>query len=110
MNLSKHLKNLQSQFAAVRKPDLASSVHWTPAEDLPVHRWFRYREGFSPSLFGYFPDSTRRLDPFCGCGTTLLSSAAQGVESFGVDLNPLATFVARVKTRSYSPHDTRLFG
>lgn len=83
-------------------PDLASSVHWTPSENFPVHRWFRYREGFSPYLLDYFPEAKHRLDPFCGCGTTLLESARRGIHSFGIDLNPLATFVAQVKTQQYS--------
>jgi site-specific DNA-methyltransferase (adenine-specific) len=93
----------------VESPDLAASVHWVPAATFPVHRWFRYREGFSPYLFDYFPGTKSRLDPFCGCGTTLLESAKQGVRSCGIDVNPLATFVTRVKTRRYGGNDKRLF-
>lgn len=86
-------------------PELSSSVHWTPSENFPVHRWFRYREGFSPYLLDYFPEAKHRLDPFCGCGTTLLESARRGIQSYGIDLNPLATFVAQVKTQQYSGID-----
>ena len=83
-------------------PHLARAVHWTPAEDYPVHRWFKYREGYSPELLAEFPIHSIRLDPFCGCGTTLLASAQEGVPSLGVDVNPLATFVSRVKTSKYT--------
>lgn len=102
MSLRSALKKIEEGLPIISTPEMASAVHWTPSESLPVHRWFRYREGFSPSLLKYFPDYTRRLDPFCGCGTTLLESATRGVHSYGIDLNPLATFVARTKTKRYS--------
>ena len=38
------------------------------------------------------------LDPFCGSGTTLVEARAIGGRSVGVDLNPLAVLLARVKT------------
>jgi SAM-dependent methyltransferase len=44
------------------------------------------------------------LDPFCGSGTTLLEAAVRRRRSIGVDLNPVATLVARVKT---TPVDAR---
>jgi|SRR5579871_6134683 len=41
---------------------------------------------------------TAVLDPFCGSGTTLVESQRMGVPSFGIDLNPIACLMARVKT------------
>jgi hypothetical protein len=38
------------------------------------------------------------LDPFCGSGTVLVEARAAGWPAFGVDLNPLAVRLARVKT------------
>jgi DNA modification methylase len=38
------------------------------------------------------------LDPFCGCGTTLVESKLLGRDSIGVDVNPIATLVSKVKT------------
>ena len=38
------------------------------------------------------------VDPYCGSGTTLLESALLGRRALGVDLNPLAVLIARVKT------------
>ncbi len=103
------LQEVQRGLPLTESSDLASCVHWTPSETFPVHRWFRYREGFSPYLFDYFPESHNRLDPFCGCGTTLLESARRGIRSAGVDLNPLATFVARTKTKRYTGADRMAF-
>ena len=37
------------------------------------------------------------LDPFCGCGTTLLESFLMGINSIGIDLHPLACYIAKTK-------------
>lgn len=39
------------------------------------------------------------FDPFCGSGTTLNVAQSLGYKSIGVDLNPIACLVSRVKTR-----------
>lgn len=44
------------------------------------------------------PSGTRILDPFCGSGTTLLAAQRRGHPSIGVDLNPVACLISRVKT------------
>jgi len=38
------------------------------------------------------------LDPFCGSGTVLVESKIAGLSSYGIDLNPLAGLLSRVKT------------
>ena len=38
------------------------------------------------------------LDPFCGSGTTLVECQAMGIPSFGIDLNPVAVLISKVKT------------
>ncbi len=43
-------------------------------------------------------DGSGVLDPFCGCGTTLAVAQELGVPSVGVDLNPIACLISRVKT------------
>jgi len=105
MALKNDLARLEIDLPLIASPDLSSSVHWTPSDNFPVHRWFRYREGFSPYLLHNFNQAKHRLDPFCGCGTTLLESARAGIHSYGIDLNPLATYVARVKARQYTRMD-----
>ncbi len=39
------------------------------------------------------------LDPFCGSGTVLVESRLQGRRAIGVDLNPLAVRLARLRSR-----------
>jgi len=48
---------------------------------------------------------SRVLDPFCGSGTVLVEARVAGLEAMGVDLNPLAVRLARLKT---DPLDTDL--
>ena len=43
-------------------------------------------------------DGSATLDPFCGSGTTLLESILLDIPAIGVDVNPLAVLISRVKT------------
>ncbi len=44
-------------------------------------------------------DGSAVLDPFCGSGTTLVEAQGAGHPAIGIDLNPIATLIARAKTR-----------
>jgi hypothetical protein len=46
------------------------------------------------------------MDPFCGSGTALAEGQRRGLRTVGVDLNPIACLIARVKTSPLS--DTAL--
>lgn len=46
----------------------------------------------------YSIDSDIVLDPFCGSGSCLVESKIRGLNSYGIDINPLALLIARVKT------------
>ena len=45
-------------------------------------------------------DTSGVLDPFCGSGTTLVETIDAGLDAWGIDLNPLACLIAKVKTTS----------
>jgi hypothetical protein len=47
------------------------------------------------------------VDPFCGSGTVLVEARASGWRSAGIDLNPLAVRLARVKTWTAPVPDRR---
>ena len=49
------------------------------------------------------------LDPFAGCGTTLLEAKLLGRKSIGVDLNPIGVLVSRVKTYAITDDDITFF-
>jgi hypothetical protein len=69
-----------------------------------IHDWYRTVWGYSDhlvaSLLNEFASqgSVRVLDPFCGSGTTLVECMKNGVDSAGVDANPVSCFVAKAKT------------
>ena len=44
------------------------------------------------------PENTIIFDPFVGSGTTLIEAQRFGIPSVGVDLNPIACLISRVKT------------
>jgi site-specific DNA-methyltransferase (cytosine-N4-specific) len=48
------------------------------------------------------------LDPFCGSGTTLLECAHAGWHGIGIDLNPLAIFIAKAKIAAIHGSPRRL--
>lgn len=49
----------------------------------------------------------RLLDPFCGGGTILVEGMMAGRHTWGNDLNPVATLVARARTRLLGPGERR---
>jgi hypothetical protein len=72
-----------------------------------THQYYRYPARFSPdfarSVIEKFskPGDTI-LDPFMGGGTTIVEALTSGRHAIGVDLNPIALFVSRVKTTPLS--------
>ena len=85
------------------KPDYRQLVTYVPNKKLPVYNWFKYKEGFSRQLvFKLLLDwkiskDEIILDPFAGCGTALLACKESGYKAVGLDILPVAVFVAKVK-------------
>ena len=50
------------------------------------------------------PSGTAVLDPFCGSGATLVECQRRGLPSVGVDLNPIACLMSRVKVSPAPPN------
>src|SRR5438067_2485686 len=48
------------------------------------------------------------LDPFCGSGTTLVEAQRLGHEAIGLDINPIACLISRVKVGVWSDDDASL--
>jgi hypothetical protein len=69
-----------------------------------VHDWYRTVWGYSDHLVASLLDEFRTrapmrvLDPFCGTGTTLVECMKRGIDSAGIDANPVSCLAARVKT------------
>lgn len=84
---------------------LSEMVTFSPNKNIPIHRWFYYREGFSKAFVEWSLHKYKLegpvLDPFCGVGTTLLACKENNIQAYGCDVSPLARFVAQTKTRNY---------
>jgi hypothetical protein len=97
------LLSLYGQYLNEKK-DLAKCVTFQLSKNTPVHRWFQYTQGFSPQIVEFYLNEWGAkagdilLDPFVGCGTSLVVAQKEGLNSFGWDLSPLAVFLASVKT------------
>ena len=73
-----------------------------------THGVHRYSGKFIPQIAGQAIDLLTApgelvVDPYAGSGTALLEAALRGRRSIGIDLNPLACLIARVKTTPVSP-------
>ena len=89
-------------------------VNFKQAKLVPRHRWYTYKEGFSPL---FVEDFIRRFskspedvifDPFGGIGTTVLQSSLLNFRAFSNDINSLSNYVALVKTDNYCKNDVIL--
>ena len=70
---------------------------------LPRHRWYYFKEAFSPKIVTRAIEDTvcikndLIIDPFCGSGTVPLVSAFEGLRTKGIEVNPFLGFVSRTK-------------
>lgn len=102
----------------VADPGLASlaKLHQMPAQrrlefdgigaERLTHYLFRFPAKFhAPVVHAlirrYSAQGATILDPFCGSGTALLAATVDNRNAIGADVDPLAVFVAKVKTHRY---------
>ena len=109
-------QQIQDQFQTTYEPELATLVNSTQSNrDLPVHNWFRFKEGYSPQLVDELlsrvetPNvNLKILDPFAGSGTTQVYAqfANTTTKRFsiadGIEVNPFIHFVSSTKTKWYT--------
>lgn len=72
-----------------------------------LHRWLKYKEGFSAELVNKLLDefgineSNTVLDPFLGSGTTSLVCKMRGINSVGFDILPMTKLAVDVKSAAF---------
>lgn len=71
--------------------------------DYATHGFHPYPAKFIPqipqrAMRMFSEEGDRVLDPFCGCGTTLVEAKLMGRDAIGTDINPIATHISRTKS------------
>lgn len=97
------------------KVTYVSPVNFRESMQTLRHRWFPYKEGFSPSFVKNYlkefcpsPDSII-LDPFAGVGTTLLESSRLGYKAYGFEVSPMSYEIASSKAQSWTVNNLAEF-
>ena len=73
----------------------------------PIHRWYNFIAGFDPN-FAYScvaeagTSDGLLLDPFAGCGTSLVAANARSWNAIGYEAHPVFVRVGRAKACSCS--------
>ena len=118
--LSDELQVIYEQLEAKYAPSAPISTKYnTPVNfkeslNTPIHRWYGYKEGFSPLFVKGFIEKYKTnqsptiFDPFGGVGTTVLVASQMGLKAVSTDVNPLGNFVSSVKNEIYSDNDLDL--
>lgn len=74
--------------------------------EAPRHRWYFYKEGFSPQLvenaieLSGIGKNDVIIDPFNGSGTTTLTAALKGFRSVGIEVNPFTSYLSSSKLKN----------
>ena len=73
-----------------------------------THGYHRYPAKFIPQIVSRLVEKYTKkgdlvVDPFGGCGTTLVESKVMGRRSVGVDINPVAVLIAKAKVTPIEP-------
>lgn len=82
--------------------------NYVDTKEMPRHRWYYYKEGFSPNLVEKAIEEVGLkktdiiIDPFNGSGTTTLTSSILGYQSIGIEVNPFTAFLSSTKVKNAS--------
>jgi DNA modification methylase len=82
--------------------NVRSTEQWT-------HGYHRYPAKFLPNVVKklietYAINNGKIADVFAGCGTTLVEAKAHGINSVGIDINPVAQLITKAKIKPVSPN------
>ncbi len=85
--------------------DLVANYHSNKVknQDEAIHNWYRFVLSFPPHLVQHYINKFHIgsehtiLDPFAGTGTTLVESKLNGINSVGIEANPVTKFATHTK-------------
>lgn len=92
--------------------DIKEDASWSTGDskELLMHRIHAYPAKFpaflTPKIVGHLQREGKVInqiaDIFCGCGTSALESKLLGIDYWGIDINPVATLIAKTKSQVYN--------
>ena len=82
------------EYADADTQQITHGIHPYPARMIP--------QVANRIILGWSGENNTVLDPFCGSGTVLVESLLNNRNAIGVDINPLAYLLAKVKTTRIS--------
>lgn len=90
------------------------SVSYQLSKKDRIHRWLKYKEGFSAELVRILledfsiQECANVLDPFMGSGTTALVCSMMGINSYGYDILPMSKVSIDAKSAVFDYDVTEL--
>ena len=90
------------------------SVSYQLSKKDSLHRWLKYKEGFSAQLVNILLDrfgiksGNLILDPFLGSGTTAIVCQMRGINSIGYDILPTSSVAIEAKKKVFQYSLTEL--
>lgn len=102
------LKKLIEKYPYKTKLEFSELVNFKKNKSISKHRWYDYKQGYAAELMEIIISKENInkdlyvLDPFTGVGTTNLVAQELGYKNIGIDVNPIASLAARVKTYFFS--------
>jgi DNA modification methylase len=103
------MKHILEHFASLEADESWTYADLTPKDTTYLtHSYHRYPAKFIPQLVRriikeYSNEGELICDPFVGCGTTLLEALLIKRRALGVDINPVAYLITKVKTTCIKP-------
>ncbi len=91
------------QATTIRQPRHNIKGNKVDPKDRHFHEWYRFVLFFPPHLVRTYLEKFSAnedavvLDPFCGCGTTLIEGKLAGLRTIGVEANPFAHFASTTR-------------
>jgi DNA modification methylase len=83
--------------------DLSKYTSFEHSKEMPRHRWYYFKEGFSPLFVekaiekADIKGNDLVVDVFSGSGTVPLVASNSNVTSIGFEVNPFMSFISRTK-------------
>lgn len=110
LRLSKDRHSIDEIFEKIHDVSVQKREKQYSLHELHSYKGKYYPQLVRPLIVGLTRPDQKILDPFCGCGTALIEAHFARSASTGIDLNPMACFIAKARIDSMKLDITELTG